>query len=687
MKKNFFFFILTPIAFLCLYGMAEKKAKDLPPLHKKWLEEEVVYIILPVERDVFLKLETDRERERFIDAFWKQRDPNPVTPENEFRTEHYRRLNYANHFFGRETAKPGWKTDRGRMYIILGEPNDIQRFVGKTMTYPTEIWFYQGEANLGLPPGFNLVFFQEWGSGEYKLYSPLRDGPQALMTSYYGDPSDYQKAYEQLKEFEPELAEVSLSLIPGEESASFGRPSLASDLLIQKVEAVPATQVKDKYARKFLEYKDMVEVDYTSNYIDCDYLVKVLKDSSGTYFIHYGVEPERLSVSQYEDKYYTILKVNGKVSSLEGKTIYQFEKNISLDFDQEKMKSVSRQPLLIYDMFPLIPGNYKFSVIIKNEVSKEFTSLEQDLLIPQDEQALQMTPLILGYKLNKNPAKQNKLRPFELGSTQVYFQPNRVFLRQDSLVLAFQINGLSQEIKEKGVIKFSFLKGGQEFQSATKKPAECPELPNVIEQFSLQNFPPAHYSVHVSLAVDGKEYLFESEDFDVTYLEAMPRPWLYSKILPETSDPVYSYIIGTQLFNSGRMTEARAALEEANQKRPDSVDFALNLAQAYVALGEYQKIESVLLPFLNQPEPPKYELLFIMGKAYQSREEFRKAVEVFDKAISHYGLNIHLLNTIGECHFRLGERNEALAAWQKSLEINPDQPQIKKIVEALKEKK
>ncbi len=675
------------IAFVCLYGIAQKKAKDLPPVHKKWLEEEVVYIILPVEKDVFLKLGTDRERERFIDAFWKHRDPNPATLENEFRTEHYRRLNYANHFFGRETAKPGWRTDRGRMYILLGEPNDIQRFEGKTMTYPAEIWFYQGKTNLGLPPGFNLVFFQEGGSGEYKLYSPLKDGPQALMTSYYGDPLDYQKAYEQLKEFEPELAEVSLSLIPGEESASLGRPSLSSDLLVQKVETIPSTQVKERYAQKFLEYKDMVEVDYTANYIDCDYLVKVLRDSSGMYFVHYGIEPERLSVSQYENKYYTNLKVNGKVSNLEGKTIYQFEKNNSLDFDQAKIKSVSRQPLIIYDMFPLIPGNYKFSLIIKNEASKEFTSLDQDLIIPQDEQALQMTPLILAYQLNKNPAKQDKLRPFELGSIQVYFQPNRVFLRQDSLVLAFQVHGLSREMKELGVLKFTFFKGGQEFQSATKKVAECAELPNVIEQFSLQNFPPAHYNIQVSLLVDDREVLFESDEFDITHLEAIPRPWLYSKILPEASDPVYSYIIGTQLFNSGRMTEARAALEEANQKRPDSVDFALNLAQTYLALEEYQKIESVLLPFLNRPEVPKYELLFIMGKAYENRKEFKKAIEVFDKAISHYGLNIHLLNSIGECHFRLGETNEALAAFEKSLEISPDQPQIKKIVEALKEKK
>ncbi len=101
--------------------------KDLPYKYKKWLEEEVVYIISEKERQVFLSLQTDQERDIFIEAFWKQRDPTPNTPENEFKTEHYRRIKFANERFGRETPTPGWKTDMGRIYIILGEPRQIER--------------------------------------------------------------------------------------------------------------------------------------------------------------------------------------------------------------------------------------------------------------------------------------------------------------------------------------------------------------------------------------------------------------------------------------------------------------------------------------------------------------------------------------------------------------------------------
>ncbi|MGD8536011.1 MAG: GWxTD domain-containing protein [Candidatus Aminicenantes bacterium] len=685
MRKKPVFFILVFAVFI-LYGDSDAQKKDLPPRFKKWLNEEVVYIITPMEKEVFFELSTDRERDLFIQAFWRQRDPTPSSPVNEAREEHYRRIEYANHFFGRATPKAGWRTDRGRIYIILGEPNDIQRIEGSNMVYNSVIWFYQGKTKLGLPPGFNLVFYQEGGTGEYKLYSPVRDGPQAFLTSYSGDPMDYTKAYEYLREFEPNLAEVSLSLIPGERAA-LGAPSLSSDLMIQKVETVPVRQVKNRYAQKFLEYKDIVEVEYSANYMESDSLVKVIKDPSGTYFVHYAIEPERLSVNLFENKYYTNLKLNGNVSNSEGKAIYQFEKDISIEFDKEKMKSVSQQPLNIHDMFPLIPGNYKLSVLVKNQVSKEFTSMERNLYIPHREEVLQMTSILLGYKVKKRTDQQNILRPFQAGEYQVYFQANRIFLQEDTLFLAFQIHGLSDELKKRGKIRFDFLKNGEEFHSRTKNIPEFTDLPNIMEQFPLKEFPPAHYTIQAYLLLDNREVLSGKERFDISPLGSIARPWIYSKILPDIQNPIYLYLIGTQLYNSGKIEEARDSLEKAFQRKPDSVDFALNLAQAYMALDEYNKIESVLLSFLNQPAPPRYEVFFIMGKAYQNSGELSKAVDLFDRAISHYGLNIHLLNSLGECYFQLGEPGEALAAWEKSLELNQDQPQIRKNVENLKKKK
>ena len=687
MKRNLFIVILITAVTLPLFGHQKKKTAELPEVYDTWLNEEVVYIITPKEKEVFLQLQTNRERDVFIEAFWNQRDKLFNKPEGESKKEHYRRVAYANRFFGRGIPMPGWRTDRGRTYIILGEPNDIQKFEGKTQTYPTEIWFYQGKSDLGLPPGFNLIFYQENFIGEYRLYSPAKDGPQALLTSYYGDPMDYLEAYQQLRELEPDLASVSLSLIPGEGRTYAGRPSLSSDLLIQKVETVPEKQVKDRYAQKFLEYKDIVEVEYSTNYIENLSSIKVIKDPSGLYFVHYAIEPDRLSVDSYENRYFTTLKVNGTVSNLDNKIIYQFGKDYSINFDEERLKSISRQPLSLRDMFPLIPGSYKISILVKNEASKEFTSLERTLLIPGEGDGLQMTSLILGYTLKKDEKKQAGLKPFQIGNNQIYVHANSIFTRQDSLVAAFQIHGTDQALREKAEIEYTFFNEGEEFRTLKKKMAEYADLPNILEQFPLNDYPPSHYRIQAALFVEGKEVISESEDFAVTFAEAVVRPWIYSKVSAGIQDPIYDYIIGSQLYNSDKIAEARDHLERAFHKNPSSVDFALNLARAYLTLAEYIKIEPVLLPFLNQQEPPSYELLFILGKAYQLSGELQKALETFDKALSLYGVNTNLLNSIGQCYFQLGIPNEALAAWEKSLEINPEQPEIQKNVKVLKQKK
>ncbi len=659
----------------------------LPERYAIWLEEEIVYIIAPLEKEVFLQLQSDRERDLFIQAFWAQRDPSKGDSENEFRKEHNSRINYANQYFGRATPKAGWKTDRGRMYIILGEPNDRVRFEGKNQVYNTEVWFYQGLSKVGLPPGFNLVFFQQGGAGEYRLYSPLRDGPMALLTSHFGDQTDHLSAYRRLHDLEPELANVSLSLIPGEGPDISGRPSLTSDLLLQRIETTPMRTVKDRYAQKFLDYKDIVEVEYTANYIDSDSLVKVIKDPSGIYFVHYAIEPERLSVNQFEDKYYTTLKLNGTISHMKGKTIHQFEKDISLEFDQEQIQQISQRPLSIRDMFPLIPGTYKVSILVKNEVSKEFTSLERNLLIPSEKDSLQMTSILMGYRKRDNPPPENRLRPFQMGKYQIYFHAKKVFLMQDDLVLTFQIHGMSKELKDRGKLEYTFFKNDEEFQSYTKRIAEYGGIPDFVEQISLQEFFPAHYRIQVTLWIEKQKVLSETDEFDVTHAESIARPWIYSQLLAATDDPVYAYIIGQQFFNSGKTQDAREYLENAYGKKPDNVVFALGLSRIYAELKEDTKIVPILESLMSLPESPSYDVHFLLGASYQELGEFGKAIEVFDKAIQRFGVNSLVLNALGGCYYRLGQLSEALTAWEKSLEMNPEQPEIRKNVKVIKEKR
>ncbi len=679
----------TLVLLTLLIGNTENTAQatDLSEQYKKWLDEEVVYIITPREKEVFLELTTDRERNLFIEAFWKQRDPTPSTPVNEFRQEHYRRISYANQFFGRSTAKPGWRTDRGRMYIILGEPRDKMTGSGKNELNPTETWFYQGMTQLGLPAGFHLIFYQRGTTGEFRLYSPLQDGPQMLLRTYQGDPRDYIAANEALREVDSQLAEFTLSLVTGDQSTNLGRPSMASDLLIDRVETTPVRQIEDIYAQKFLEYKDIVDVEYSANYIGSDTLVKVSKAAAGTYFISYALQPDRLSVGQYEDKYYATLKLNGTVTNAEGKTIYQYEKSAQLEFDEAQMRDFSHRSFSLQDMIPVIPGNIRLSVLLQNEVSKEFTSLESALYIPDEEQELQMTSLIIGYETKSHPSADSRLRPFQNGDTQMLFQANRVFQQQDDLWLSFQIHGMDQTLQERGRIRYRLGRDQEEIRAFERDVESYARRPNFLEQISLQDLPPAHYRINVSLLLEGQEVLADQEEFDITHVQALPRPWFYTKSLPGIQDPIFDYTLGTQFFNDGKYLKARRLLDQAFRKNPRSMEIALQLSRALVALEEYDSIESILLPFIDRPQPAEFDAYLVLSEAYRVLGRSNEAVEVLNKSLLKNGLHPLTLNALGRCHLELGDTAEALKALEKSIEIESEQAEIKSLVDELKKKK
>lgn len=659
----------------------------LPDRYQKWLDEEVVYIITATEREVFQKLTTDRERDLFIEAFWNHRDPTPSTPANEFKIEHYRRIDYANKYLGRETPIPGWKTDRGRMYIILGEPQEIQRYTAKSGIYDCETWFYQDKADKGLPAGFYLLFFKPRGNGMFRLYSPAGDGPQALLTGYLNDPTDYRKAYETLRDVDGGLAEVAMNLVPGEGQSIYGRPSMSSDLLLQKIETLPSRTVEEKYARKFLEYKDIVEVEYSANYLDSDSLIKVFREPNGIYFVHFAVEPQRLSVNQYENKIYTTLRVSGRVTTLDGRPVYQYDKSTPVEVTESQMQDLSRTPFEYHDLFPLIPGDYKVSILVKNEASKEFMSLEQAVRIPDNGPALQLTQPLLGFKSTRVDPAQKKLRAFRLGPYQISCQPSRVFTASDTLAVAFQVNNLPAAAAQDARIKIAFLKDAQPFREIVRKPSDYPDLPDVLEEVSLAGFPPAHYQVRVSVLEAGKEAVSAGEEFDLTFAPSVGRPWYSARVLPEPGDPVYLQIIGTQLFNLGRLDEAAAELELAHQRKPGSPEMAYSLAQAYMAMGRFPRVIELMAPFVGGSETARYEIYTMAGEAYRRSGDFVDAVATFDKAISHYGVNASILNAVGECYAGLGKNGEALAAFEKSLQISPNQPGIQKKIDELKKRK
>ncbi len=502
MKKTLLAVILLVVS-LSGFGISaspQKSSKNLPPNHRKWLEEEVVYIITPKEKEVFLKLENDRERELFIEAFWKQRDPNPNTPENEFKKEHY-----SPHRLRQPVAGAGLAgarlADRDGPDLHHPRRAEHHRQVREPSPISTRriIWFYDGKLEYGLPNAFNVVFFKPGGDVEWKLYSPIKYGPQALLIQYAGDQTDYLSAYRQLMEVEPSVAYVSMSLIPGESSMGLATPSIASEVLLQsKIPSAPREKVKDAYAENFYKYKDSVGVEYTANYIDSDFAASVIRDASGMAFVHYLIEPRKLSLEGEGNRFYTTLQVNILVSDPKGAPVYQDEKSLPIELDGDQVEKIGNRLFSFQDLFPLVPGAYRVNVLVKNMVSKEFASAETQVTVPAAS-GPGLEPLVLANRIIENSSYRGMSKPYLIRGVQLVPSPRNDFARNETLHVFFQVAGMSEALKAGGSLRFTIADDKATAFTATKALASYPTAPDIFEAIPLASLTPAIYTLRVAL--------------------------------------------------------------------------------------------------------------------------------------------------------------------------------------------
>jgi len=311
-------------------------------------------------------------------------------------------------------------------------------------------------AEYGLPNAFSVVFYKPEGTNEYILYSPVKDGPQRLMPHYSGDMTDYIQAFQKLVSIEPNVANVSLSLIEGETLMEI-RPSIASEVLLyQKIPDAPVYKVRDTYADKLFKYKDIIEVEYSANYLDSDALVSVYRSGGGIYYVHYLIEPKKLSLEKNGDNYQTTIVINGIVTDENGQQVYQFDRRLPLNLRSEQVDSIRDRLMSFQDVFPLVPGKYKLSILLKNYVSKEFTSFEASISIP--DRGLLMSPLVLANRLTRSNQYRGLNKAFLLDDLQFVPSPRNDFVVGDRLYAVFQLWGLTPELKQSGSLNYEIVK-------------------------------------------------------------------------------------------------------------------------------------------------------------------------------------------------------------------------------------
>ena len=666
-------------------AFADERLDRLPPEDRKWLEEEVVYIITEREKDVFLELQTVEERRLFIEAFWRNRDPNDATPENEVREEHYRRIEHANHYLGRDSNRAGWRTDRGRMYIILGEPRNIQRFEGYGDLFPAELWFYQGDTATRLPPFFYLLFFIDDDVGEFELYHPVMDGPGALLRGQLNIPSsNNMEALGVLRRISPELVRASLSFDTSEPADVIsGRPSLGHDLMISRVEESPKRAVRADYADAYLRYGERVSADYSFNFVPSRSLFTVLEGPHGTPFVHYTLEidAENFNLATDEDqiKYYTTLDISLEVRDLEGNLVLAKDRAVYLEVTPSQLLQIRLSPFAYQEDFPLVPGDYSVSVTLRNRVGKRYTVAEHDLHVEStSKEGPALSDVILGFRIELvEGGAKGEMRAFQIGNLRIHPAPEGVFTIGETVHLFSQLHNAGPGYR----LRFAIRSSEQVFQERTTEIEDYQGGP-VIEQFLLTDMVGGDYELQTQLMdASGSVVAEKSARLQVSPRTSILRPGFIHQITFNVSEPgLLSFARGEQLLNLKRFEEASKELEEAvAANNPQLPMVRWKLAALYIASEQPDRAMELLLP-MEEDFSGEYEVVGGLGLSFYLKGDFPKATEYMERAIELRPPDTLLLNALGYCHLQLGNAEKAKDAFERSLELDPEQNIVKELL-------
>ncbi len=666
------------------------EVKSLDPIFQDFLKV-TTYIITAKEKDVFLRLASDRDRTIFLDSFWKIRDPTPGTPENEYKDEIYRRFAYVNKRFA--AGRPGWMTDRGRFYMILGEPASYDRFPGTLGIVPTEVWYYYTDGTKNLPSHFGLIFYRKQGAGDYRLYDPFVDGPKSLMENMLSaaniDPDDYETVHEKIQELAPTLADISISLIPGEFGYGY-QPTSRSTQLIAQVLDSPKEKINPTYATHFFDYKGMVSTEYLTNYIENQGLASIIQDPIlNIPFLHFAVSPLTMTLDYYGPKkqYYCDIKLDVSLRRNE-EVVHQYSREFPLYFPEEDIDRVRRSGLSFEDSFPVAEGDYKLTVLIQNTVGKEFSVFERTLTVPKAGAGPALNGPFLGYKVESY--QSNVHIPFKTVDRKLDVDPKMTFGVTDEIAILFNVTGLTQELWQKGEVALTLKSTGKTafVKNMTVILANSPfgSTLNLAQVIPASTLAPDYYQVGLSLVGPDKKVLDQkSEEFVVSTQQAVAHPIARAKGISLANQYYFYYQLGLQYDKMGMADQARSNFARGFSQNPGYKEGVLDYARFLLRNRDFDLAQSVI-ENLKDFAGGRYEYFLVKGLAAMGKGDFPGAIDLLQSANKVYNSDTVLLNALGGCYMKTNQPVEALAAYKASLKLNDRQDEIKKLVEQLEKK-
>ena len=667
--------------------------KDLPQKYQEFMTL-VTYIITDKEKDVFLRLTNDRDRDVFIESFWKIRDPTPGTPENEFKIEHLKRFEYANKNLGRGAGRPGWMTDRGKIYIILGEPQSKEAFDSILGLRPCEVWYYYTDESKGLPMHFGLVFYQKGGAGEYRLYDPIVDGPKALMNATQGNNAvgseDYEGLYDRLVEIAPTLADMAISLIPGEYGYGY-QPSPHNTILLAQIIDSPRANIKPTYATHFMEYKGMVSTEYMTNFIESEASVAILFDPIvQTPFLHYSIKPNSASVDYFapKDQYYcafsasVTLRKSGAAQGTDD-LVFQYTKDFPFYFPPNDVDKVRASGISIEDAFPVIEGRYKLSILLQNAVGKEFSVYEREIDVPAVGAGPRLVGPLFGGRVQTVPV--NVLVPFKIADKKLYMDPRFTFGRGESINFVLAVEDPGQSLWQSGQVQVTIIGALGKPESRKVLTYALRDLPfgrsiSIVRTIEGKDLLPDYYEAEAALLDGaGKPLAFGRTQFVVSASERFGHPISRVRGVPLDNPYLFLGMLAQQYARINATDKADAFYRRSIEWKPDFTKGVAEYADFLTKAGRFdQALETV--ERIKADSGLRFNYLSIRGKALLGKERYAEAETSLLEANKIYNSDTVVLNALGLCFYRERKIKDALETLNASLKLNADQPDVKKLV-------
>lgn len=443
-----------------------KVEKELNVAYKRWLSNDVSYIITKEERRAFMALQTDAERENFIESFWRRRDPDPDTEENEYREEYYERIAYANEHY--TSGIPGWKTDRGRTYIAWGKPDSVESHPsggsyerpsyeggGSTSTFPFEIWFYRHLDNVG--DGIEIEFVDPTGSGEYRIARNANEKDALLFVPGAGQTLNEQLGIENRGD--------RISGINGNT-----RYSREQDMPFRRMEIITSLQrppqVKFGDLQSSLAGGDGGVTD--NNPLAFDLRVDFFRQSEDRVIVTFTVQTENKELQFKGDESgisSAKLNVFGRITAVSGKRSGIFEDAVTSYATTEELSEVKERKSIYQKAVALPPGTYKVDVVVRDVETGNRGIVNKGFTVPRyDEKKLSTSTLILASTL-RNTSERDIGGMFVIGNAKVIPNLKGDYKRGQQVGLYMQVYnaGIDQTTLRPAVdVEYVLFKGGKE---------------------------------------------------------------------------------------------------------------------------------------------------------------------------------------------------------------------------------